>query len=141
MTQLRKGFVGGKICQPGDKRINTSPGWVVPGDLKTVASIRRNLCDLGQGSDGKACRNCESSCAFGRCYLGIIGADTGGVLRKPRGQKLRAVVRLDRDGNARVYGSISQAAKENNLIAGNITRCCQSVSRTCGGYKWIYKDE
>lgn len=36
------------------------------------------------------------------------------------------------------YQSIIDAAKENKCFAGDISRCCKGIRKTCGGSKWGY---
>ena len=37
-----------------------------------------------------------------------------------------------------VYSSISEAARQLGISAGNISQCCNGKSKTCGGYHWEF---
>lgn len=49
----------------------------------------------------------------------------------------KAVARISDDGERKVYESISQAARENNIKSTNISGCINGCQKTAGGYGWI----
>lgn len=60
----------------------------------------------------------------------------------PHYGKGKAVVQLDEAGNILFeYVSASAAEKETGIRASNIYKCCKGYIKTCGGFRWEYKDE
>lgn len=54
----------------------------------------------------------------------------------------RKVMRISPDGaDRKIYGSIKEAAEDNNASAPNITEVCKGRVQTCKGYYWEYYDE
>ena len=49
-------------------------------------------------------------------------------------RKRRKVMRSD----GKIYNSIKEAGKENNLFPSNIVMCCQGKVKNIGGYSWEY---
>ena len=58
----------------------------------------------------------------------------GGWNKKP-------CVRIDSEGNFKVYQSIEEAGKANGVYSTNICRCCKGKSKNAGGYRWFYEDD
>ena len=53
----------------------------------------------------------------------------------------RMVMRMSLDGtDKKIYNSIKDAAKENNVCGPNIIEVCKGKSKTCGGFHWEYFD-
>lgn len=54
----------------------------------------------------------------------------------------KQVLQLTRTGElVKVWPSLTQAAKENNMVVSAITRCCKGIVQTSGGYVWRYAEE
>lgn len=61
--------------------------------------------------------------------------------RGERNASARAVCCLTKEGEiVKVYPYATKAAKELNLDLSSIIRCCRGKAKTCGGYKWKYKE-
>lgn len=59
---------------------------------------------------------------------------------KTAAHKAKRVIQYTLDGKAiKTYNSISEAAKQNGLSAGNIWSCCNKKYKSTGGYRWAYK--
>lgn len=57
-------------------------------------------------------------------------------------QNPKTVVQFDQQMNViREFISIKQAAKETNLFAQNISKCCHMKVSTVGGFVWRFKDD
>ena len=53
----------------------------------------------------------------------------------------KAVLKYDKNNVfIREYGSIAEAARENNIDSSGISRCCKGKWATSGGYIWKYKN-
>jgi hypothetical protein len=53
----------------------------------------------------------------------------------------KTVIKLDLSRNEiESYISIREAARVNNVHKSNITLCCKNPNRTCGGFKWKFKE-
>lgn len=50
----------------------------------------------------------------------------------------KPIIRIDTDGNIKIYNSATIAAKENNINRENISSCCNNRRKICGGYKWEF---
>ena len=52
------------------------------------------------------------------------------------------VVQLDKEENfIAEYVSQNEASRQTGISQGNIGECCKGLRRSCGGYKWEYKEE
>lgn len=60
--------------------------------------------------------------------------------RKERGL-LRAVIRIDDDGNTKRYDSIHEAARDMNSSPNNVWCCCTGRSKTVKGSKFCYESD
>jgi hypothetical protein len=58
---------------------------------------------------------------------------------KPNYWNRSPVIRINGDNQVE-YGSIKEAASENNMLGTSIINCLAGKSKTSGGYKWKYKD-
>ena len=55
--------------------------------------------------------------------------------------KKKAVVRMDKGENyIDSWDSVRNAAFSLGLYPGNITKCCEGILHTTGGYKWKYAE-
>lgn len=51
----------------------------------------------------------------------------------------KAVMRINPDnGETKIYTSLTEAAKDNNITAGNISRAARGLYALSGGFKWTY---
>ena len=51
------------------------------------------------------------------------------------------IIQLDLQGNFMFFwDSAKTASKKLNINQGNIIQCCRKKRKTCGGYKWCYKE-
>ena len=63
-------------------------------------------------------------------------------IKKKSGPIGKAVIQYDLNDNfIAEYISASEAARRTGLHSQNISGVCRGVKKTCGGYKWKYKDE
>ena len=51
------------------------------------------------------------------------------------------VARISSDGSIKEYVSMQEASRINGLPQSNIWQCCNFKRKTCGGYKWTYKQK
>ena len=60
-----------------------------------------------------------------------------------RGKHTRRVVKMDSDMNhIKVYSSLTEAAKDNDITSGgDISSVCRGKRKTAGGFKWMYKED
>ena len=58
-----------------------------------------------------------------------------------RNKKYRKVVRIDGNGNIKIYNSIWSTEKEDGFTYSSVYRCCTGKHKTHKGYKWMFLDE
>ena len=63
-------------------------------------------------------------------------------VKKKSGPSGKEVIQYDlKDNIIAEYISASEAARQTGLHAQNISGVCRGIKKTCGGYKWKYKNE
>lgn len=56
--------------------------------------------------------------------------------------KYKPIVQLDLNNNLiQSYDSIKMAANYTNIPSSNIIQCCKGITKTCGGFRWMYKEK
>jgi uncharacterized OB-fold protein len=56
-------------------------------------------------------------------------------------KRCKKVVSIDKNGNKKIYSSISEAEKETGASLPNIIKVCRGIRPFAKGYKWFYEDE
>lgn len=63
-------------------------------------------------------------------------------LAKAQEKVKRKVCKLDNKGNIiKVYNTMTEAWKENNIDSGSLTKCCQGKQKTCKGLYFKYYED
>ena len=62
-------------------------------------------------------------------------------IKKKSGPVGKSVIQMDINDNIiNEYTSASEAARQTGLYAQNISGVCRGIKKTCGGFKWKYKE-
>ena len=56
-------------------------------------------------------------------------------------QKCKKVISIDKNGNKKLYSSITNAEKETGALVPNIIKVCKGIRKSANGYKWFYANE
>lgn len=92
--------------------------------------MRSNTSDYMQ-----LCPSCHRKYDFNPESAKRIGLKQKGI---PKEFRMRYVMRLSEDDHY-TYLDISKAAKENKISRTGIANCLSGLTKTAGGYKWIYR--
>lgn len=52
--------------------------------------------------------------------------------------KRRKIVRVSADGTTKIYNSVTEASRENNILTSGICAVCRGDRNFAGGYRWAY---
>lgn len=55
-------------------------------------------------------------------------------------QTLVSVIRINKSNEEKEYISLSEAARDNNILSTSISNALSGISKTSGGFKWKYKN-
>lgn len=101
----------------------------------TFSRLRSHLCDLGDKTNGGACKDCPSQCAFGKRY---IGPRTKEAASTPVTRMLRVYMP---DGSlVGEWRALSEAKQVLNVGPATRIQACRPEGHKYRGMKWIWED-
>lgn len=87
-----------------------------------------------------ACCNNKNQTAHGFQWKYYYGDNSN--IESYKSARGKAVEQYSLNGEyIKTYKSVSSAARDNNTISGNISKCCKGELKMTGGYQWKYVDD
>lgn len=79
--------------------------------------------------------------AYGYIWMYKNEYNKFGIRSISKNKNKRSVIQLDINGNyIREFESIKEASEYIKVLPRSLSRCLSGKRKTCGGYRWIYKD-
>ena len=61
-------------------------------------------------------------------------------MRKGPTKKFRKVAKIKNDQTVKIYKSLAEASRENNISDSSIRRASTGATKTAGNFQWIFAD-